>query len=119
MTEKPEPVAVAPTTVPKRDLVRTLELLAAILLSAMMIFFLLVRVSHAGALWRDEAATLQLAQMPTIGEITANFQHEAFPIPFPLLIRGYTAVFGSSDASLRWLGFAVGIGILAAAWFNS
>jgi hypothetical protein len=119
MIENPEPSGIAPTIVPKRDLVKSLEFGAAILLSAMMIFFLAVRATHAGALWRDEAAMLQLAQMPTVGEITANFQHEAFPIPFPLLIRGYTTVFGSSDAALRWFGFAVGIGIIAAAWFNS
>ena len=119
MTEDAQPGAATPAIAHKWDLLKSLGLLAAILLSAMMIFFLSMRANHAGALWRDEAATLQLAQMPTVGEIAANFQHEAFPIPFPLLIRGYTAVFGSSDASLRWFGFAVGFAILAAAWFNS
>ena len=119
MIEDAPPEGAAPTITRKRDLLKSFELLAAILLSAMMIFFLGARATHAGALWRDEAATLQLAQMPTIGEIAANFQHEAFPIPFPLLIRGYTAVVGSTDASLRWFGFGVGLAILAAAWFNS
>lgn len=91
----------------------------AILLSAVVLFFLFLRTTHAGALWRDEAATLQLAQMPTVGEIRANFQHEAFPIPFPLLIRTFIGVFGASDASLRGFGFAIALALLAAAWFNS
>ena len=95
------------------------EWTVAILLSTVVLFFLCVRATHAGALWRDEAAMLQLAQMPTVGEIAANFQHEAFPIPFPLLIRTYVGVFGANDASLRWFGFTVGVALLAVAWFNS
>lgn len=95
------------------------EFTIAIALTATVLFLLVIRATNAGALWRDEAATVQLAQMPTIGDIAANFPHEAFPVPFPLLLRVYTALFGGSDASLRWLGFAVGAALLAAAWFNS
>ncbi len=101
------------------DLVARLELLIAISLSVVVLSFLVIRATHAGALWRDEAATVQLAQMPTISDIASNFQHEAFPVPFPLLLRAYTAVFGGNDGSLRWLGFAVGTALVAAAWFNS
>ena len=72
-----------------------------------------------GALWRDEAATLHLAQMPTLSDIAANFQHEAFPLPFPLLVRTYVALFGATDVSLRWFGFIVSVAVVAAAWFNS
>jgi hypothetical protein len=103
----------------KIDIVKLVELLTAILLSAIVVFFLIIRATHAGALWRDEAATLQLAQLPTLSEIAANFQHEAFPLPFPLLIRSYVALFGATDFSLRWFGFIVGVAIVAAAWFNS
>jgi len=100
-------------------LIKYAERIIAILLSATVLFVLFVRAMHAGALWRDEAATLQLAQMPTLHEIFSNFQHEAFPPPFPLLIRTYVALFGASDASLRWFGFAIGVTLIAAAWFNS
>src|SRR6202035_3156048 len=103
----------------KIDILARLELVIAILLTAIVLLFLAMRATHSGALWRDEAAALQLAQMPTISEVAANFQHEAFPLPFPLLIRGYTALFGASDASWRWFGFAVGVALLATAWFNS
>src|SRR5205823_13992773 len=100
-------------------LLKYAERIVGILLSATVVVLLIVHATHTGALWRDEAATLQLAQMSTVGEIAANFQHEAFPIPFALLIRTYVGVFGASDASLRWFGFAIGVALLAAAWFNS
>jgi hypothetical protein len=100
-------------------LIKHAEWIVAILVSATVLFFLFVRATHAGALWRDEAATLQLAQLPMLSDIAANFQHEAFPLPFPLLIRTYVALFGATDASLRWFGFIVGVAIVAAAWFNS
>ena len=103
----------------KMDALGSVELLVAILLTATVLFFIGLRATYAGALWRDEAATFQLSQMPTITEIAANFQHEAFPLPFPLLIRGYTAIFGGSDGSLRWFGFAVAVAVIGAAWFKS
>src|ERR1700692_4597075 len=93
----------------KIDILKAVELVVAILLSAVVIVLLIIRATHAGALWRDEAATLQLAQLPTLGEMAANFQHEAFPLPFPLLVRSYIALFGASDASVRWFGFTVGV----------
>ncbi len=103
----------------KIDIMKLAELVTAVFLSILVLFFLGVRATHAGALWRDEAATVQLAQMPALNDVAKNFQHEAFPLPFPLLIRSYTALFGASDASLRWFGFAIGVTLLAAAWFNS
>lgn len=112
--------AVEPQPAPTRkiDTLTWVELITALLLCLVVLFFLLIRATNAGALWRDEAATLQLAHMP-ISEIFSNFQHEAFPPPFPLFIRAYTALFGDSDPSLRWFGFAVGVTLFAAAWFNS
>src|SRR6202035_6142522 len=98
---------------------KAVELLVAISLSVVVIVLLLIRATHAGALWRDEAATLQLAQMPTLGDVAANFQHEAFPLPFPLLIRTYVALFGATDASLRWFGFVIGVAVVAVAWLHS
>jgi len=119
VTEDSSAVAVVPPPTRKIDMVKSAEIVMAVLLSAMFLFFLAVRATNAGALWRDEAAVVQLAQLPTISEVAANFQHEAFPLPFPLLIRSYVAVFGESDASLRWFGFVVSVALLGAAWFNS
>jgi hypothetical protein len=119
MIDDAHPGAASPLPPRKIDTLAWLELVVAILLTATVLVFLVIRATHAGALWRDEAATFQLAQMPTISEIAGNFQHEAFPLPFPLLVRSYAAIFGASDASLRWFGFAVGVALIAAAWLNS
>ncbi len=119
MSEDVQEIAASSPPARKIEIVASLELLTAVLLTATVIFFLVLRATNAGALWRDEAASLQLAQLSSVTDIAENFQHEAFPIPFPLLIRGYTAIFGASDASLRWFGFAVGVALITAAWFNS
>src|SRR5438067_13225924 len=44
------------------------EWIVAIALSAVVLFLLVVRATHAGALWRDEAESAQSARMP-IGEM--------------------------------------------------
>lgn len=101
------------------DLLKRAEWIVAILLSATALFLLSVRATHAGALWRDESAVVQLAQMPTLADIADNFQHEAFPVPFPLFIRAYTHTFGTSDAVLRAFGFGVGALVLCALWITA
>ena len=88
----------------------------AILLSAAAIFLLVVRVTHAGALWRDEVAVVNLARMPSVTDIARNFQHEAFPLPFPLFVRAYADIVGTSDGALRSFGFLAGLAVLAAIW---
>lgn len=103
----------------REDVLKRAEWVVAILLSAMTAVLLAVAATHAGALWRDECAVVQLAQMPSIADIFRNFQHEAFPPLFPLIVRGYTALFGSSDAALRIFGFVVGCFLVAALWINS
>src|SRR5438132_14223940 len=103
----------------KLDLVATAEWLLGILLTAIIVSLLLVRAFHAGGLWRDECAVVQLARMSSVSDIFRNFQHEAFPPLFLLLVRGYTALFGSSDTVLRSVGFCVGCLLVGAFWTNS
>lgn len=85
----------------------------------MILFLLAVRAMHAGALWRDECAVVQLAGMPSIFDVLRNFQHEAFPPLFPLIVRIYTIVFGSSDTVYHIFGFCVGCLLVSAFWINS
>jgi len=101
------------------DRLRRVEWMVAILLSLMVLLLIAVRLAHAGALWRDESAVVQLARMPHFGDIARNFQHEAFPVPFPILIRGYTSLFGTGDTALRAFGAAVGVALLCAMWFSA
>jgi hypothetical protein len=85
----------------------------------MTLFLLTVRAAHAGGLWRDECAVVQLAGMPSIADVLRNFQHEAFPPLFPLIVRVYAIAFGSSDTVLRIFGFCVGCLLVSAFWINS
>lgn len=106
------------TEIRKIALIRRLEWIVAIALSAVVLFLLIVRATHAGALWRDEAESAQSARMP-VGEMFENIQYSSFPILFPVVVRAYTTVFGTSDISLRCFGLATGILLLAVAWLLS
>lgn len=76
-----------------------------------------LRLVHAGPLWRDEASTFHVATAPTLGEVVAT--HETFPPPFFFLVRGWAAVLGGSDSSLRLFGLLVGLGLLAVIWWSA
>jgi len=103
----------------RSDFLKRLEWALAILLSATALFLLAVRATHAGALWRDECAVVNLARMPSVADIERNFQHEAFPVPFQLLVRAYTDLFGSSDFALRAFGIVAGTAVLCALWISA
>jgi len=100
-------------------MIKKSEWAVAIALSIVVIVFHALRMSHAGALWRDEAGAVGLAMMPTARDILQNFQHEAFPILFPFALRAYTAIVGASDFDFRVLGMLVGMGIMGTLWLNA
>jgi len=100
-------------------MIKKSEWAVAIALSIVAIALHVLRMSHAGALWRDEAGAVQLAIMPTARDILQNFQHEGFPILFPFALRAYTAIVGASDFDFRVLGMLVGLGIIGTLWLNA
>lgn len=108
-----------PETGEARTGLRKAEWVVAVLLTVVVLSLLTVRAFHAGGLWRDECAVVQLARMPTFTDIFHNFQHEAFPLFFFAIIRGYSNVFGTSDTAFRVFGLSVGALIIAALWFNA
>lgn len=82
--------------------------------------FLHVQVwTHAGPLWRDEANTVAVASRAGLSGVVAALEHESFPLlPFAT-VRAWAALgLGGTDARLRLLGFGVGLGMLAAIWWN-
>ena len=95
------------------------EWFVAILITALVLFLLLVRATHAGALWRDECDSVELARMPALSDIVHNLKFTSFPILFPATVRLFTTVFGTSDAALRCFGFVVCACLLIVAWFNA
>ncbi|HWM95261.1 MAG TPA: hypothetical protein VN493_31190 [Thermoanaerobaculia bacterium] len=100
-------------------MLKRVESIAAVLLTLLVLAVHVQRVLHAGGLWRDEAGAVQLATLPTLEEVYQRFPHEAFPMLFPAILRGYTALSGGSDLALRLFGMAVGMAILAALWLNA
>src|SRR5205823_9962507 len=58
-------------SVTRADFLKRAEWTVAILLSLTVLFLLAVRVTHAGALWRDECAVVNLARMPSVTDIAS------------------------------------------------
>ena len=71
-------------------------------------------LQHAGALWRDEANTAAFAGLPSFGTIWSSLRYDSVPLVSTLLVRAWAGLGGGSDSGLRWLGWIVGCGVLAA-----
>ena len=77
-------------------------------------------VTHVGGLWRDETNSVDLATLPTVGEVWRFLDYDSFPILFFAVLRVWLGVFGpANDAALRVLGCLIGLGLLGALWFNA
>lgn len=75
---------------------------------------------HAGALWRDEVTSVEIATMQTWGETWSNLAFESFPALFVALLRIVAGVPASaSDAQLRLFGVVIGLLILAVLWLSA
>lgn len=96
--------------------IKRVEWVAAILISLLILFLLVVRAQHAGGLWRDECTSMRLASLSSVADI-----HERYPYPllFPALVRIHTSMFGESDASVRAFGVETGIAFIGAAWLEA
>src|SRR5204863_3574398 len=92
---------------------------AALVATAAAVAAHIVFLVHAGALWRDEANTVGTALAPSFPRLWQLMEFESFPILYPAVVRGWHAVAGSTDASLRVLGFLGGMSLVAAMWFAS
>ena len=58
-------------------------------------------------------------RQPRANADAQNFQHEAFPVPFPLLVRAYSSLFGRSDFALRGFGILAALALLCAMWWTA
>jgi hypothetical protein len=75
---------------------------------------------HAGALWRDEVNSLNIATMHGLPEMWSNLCFDSFPALFFLVLRVVAGVPSSaSDAALRVFGVSIGLLILGMIWLNS
>jgi hypothetical protein len=95
---------------------RKLEWGAVALLGLLALWAHGLRFVHAGALWRDEAALVGYATLPSLDEVWRLFPRESFPMPMVTVLRLYTEAAGAGDQALRGFGMAVGLAIAAALW---
>jgi hypothetical protein len=92
-------------------------LLTAGVLTLWIIVLHVVRLFHAGPLWRDEADMASYASMRTFGEMWQNLSSDHFPILFHAVARVWTQAGLGSDFGYRLLGLLIGMGTLAALWW--
>jgi hypothetical protein len=73
--------------------------------------------TRAGALWRDEANSVNVATLPNLGELWRHLELESLPLLWFLLLRAWSAAGGAdSDAALRVLGLGLGLAVIAICW---
>jgi hypothetical protein len=84
---------------------------------ALLAVGLMMRAAWLGQpqLFRDEAASWYLASRPLNGLLDA-VAHETFAPLYPLLLKGWMAPLGNSEAALRSLSVVGGIGTVAVTW---
>jgi len=104
----------------QRAWIRSIEWIVAALFAALIAVFHFVNLKHAGGLWRDEAAAVNLALFPSFGEIWSHLEHESFPLLLTMLLGAWNTIgLGGSDLALRAFGMLVGLAVLGALWWNA
>jgi hypothetical protein len=94
---------------------------ALALFSTLLIIYLhIVFGMHAGALWRDEVNSLEIASMRTLTEMWSHLCFDSFPALFFVVLRLVAGVPATvSDATLRVFGVSIGLLTLGVIWLNS
>lgn len=99
---------------------RRLEAVVAAFLTLAAVWLNYLSTASAGGLWRDEANTVALANLPRIVDVWQNLQFDSFPIVWLAIVRGFSAVFGAgNDSAFRVLGFLIGVALIASLWLNA
>lgn len=73
---------------------------------------------RAGALWRDEVNTVELAR-ETIFSTYSQLQFDSFPLLWFAVLGRWMRWAGADDNALRFLGLLVGLSVLTALWINA
>ena len=103
---------------PKADALPKLELAIAATITAIVVILHLVFLVKAGALWRDEINTVELATLPTIHDIWSHLEFDSFPMLWFMILRVWLSI-THSDFALRLLGCAIGLAVVALLWVNA
>jgi hypothetical protein len=102
----------------EKQAIKWLELALAASLILFLIILHFTVLLHSGGLWRDEANSVNIINLPSIGDMWDNLPFESFPILWLLILRFWSFIgFGGTDLALRTLGLIVGLGVLGALWY--
>jgi hypothetical protein len=94
-----------------------LEEFAGLSISLWLAGIQLLVMGNAGALWRDEVNTVNLARMPSLAAIWQNSHYDSFPILYAFLLHGWMGLGLASDLELRALSAFLGLALVAALWW--
>lgn len=94
------------------------ELIVGVMLTMAAVLFHLVFFQSAGAFWRDEVNSINLATMLSIADICQHLKYDSFPILLSLILRLWVGLITGSEWGLRLFGFLIGVSILGAFWLN-
>jgi hypothetical protein len=97
----------------------SLEVAVAVALTFWVIVLHLTYLTHAGALWRDEAEAIGFASMPSLTETFQSLHYGNFPPLFATVARCWTLAGLDTDTDYRILGCLIGLGTLGALWFGA
>jgi mannosyltransferase len=76
----------------------------------------MLRLHSRSELWLDEALSVNIARVP-LDELTDVLRHDGSPPLYYLLLRAWTAVFGTGNTAVRLLSGLFSIATLPLAWF--
>jgi len=75
---------------------------------------------HSGALWRDEVNSVNAARALLADGLFNSLTNDSFPVMWPVLLRLWLEVVRfEHDFAIRFLGLAVGLGLLASLFATS
>lgn len=108
-----------PAAAPSVALVRA-ELAAGAILGLTALGLAMRFFASAGALWRDEVSTLNLALRPTWAALIATLHLDSAPALYPTLLRIWMGLgWSEPDAGVRLLGFVIAAAAVAVTWVNA
>jgi hypothetical protein len=98
---------------------RTVAVVAGVLLTVMLLGLQLRAHRHAGALWRDEVDSVNVAKQPTIGQVLALSHLDSFPAAWVTVLHGWIVLGqGASDLALRRLGLSIATATIGVVWWT-
>jgi len=97
--------------------IRWCEFAVAGLITLLIVYLHVQFWRSAGALWRDEVCSVNVATASSLSESWRLLAFENQPLLHYLVLRAWCGSLGTSDIGMRALGLIIGVLLVAAIWF--